>query len=145
MRTTLNQFKNQIFLGTIIVGLFCEVISLFFLGWNPNFAYGLLLGTAISIVNFNVMEFYLHKTLINSNRWMFFLGYMNRLLIFGVSFYVAIKVGILSGIGAIIGFMTLKIAIFYIHGIRAKFSTGRIVREEPEEVQPKKHWYDDQE
>lgn len=145
MKTTLNQFKNQIFLGTIIVGLFCEVISLFFLGWNPKFAYGLLLGTAISIVNFNLMEFYLHKTLINSNRWMFFLGYMNRLLIFGVSFYVAIKVGILSGLGAIIGFMTLKIAIFYIHGIRAKFSTGRIVREEPEELQPKNHWYDDQE
>lgn len=142
---SLAEFKNKIVQYGIIAALICEVVSLFFLGWNPGFTYGLALGTAISIVNFTMMEVTLRRVLSTGNRWMASLGYLIRLLFYGVAFYSAIKIGIVSAVGVLIGFMTLKVAIFYLHGIKAKYSTGRVVREEPKELIPKKHWYDDKE
>jgi hypothetical protein len=129
----LTAFKNQIFMHGILLALIFEAGSLFFLGWDRGFAYGLALGTAISIVNFNILAFTLQIVLKNGKRWLTLVSYMIRLSIYGFAFYMAIKISLTAGAGAGLGFITLKVAIYYIHGFRAKFSKGRKARPEPEE------------
>ncbi|MBR0599188.1 ATP synthase subunit I [Sinanaerobacter chloroacetimidivorans] len=126
----LTAFKNQIFFYGIIVAALCELASLPFLGLNRMFSYGLALGTAIAIVNFNIMEFTLKKALAGRGGSMAFIGYILRLLIYGGAFYMSMRVGTISGLGTLLGFLTLKAAIYYLHGFKAKFSKDRKVRPE---------------
>lgn len=123
-------FKNQIFIYGIIITAIFEVVSLPFLGLDLQFFYGLILGTTIAIVNFNILEFTLKKTLEGSGGSITFIGYIIRLALYGIAFYTAMKVSTISGIGVILGFVTLKLAIFYLHGIKTKFSQNRKLRPE---------------
>ncbi len=143
MNTDLTQFKRQIFKYALLVALIAEVVSLPILGLNLKFTYGLVIGTAISIVNFTLMEATLRTAMTGASAAsIIIVGYMVRLAFYGVSFYTCIKTSYPCGVGVVIGFVTIKIAIYYLHGFKAKFSTGRVVREEPENLEIKKHWYD---
>lgn len=138
----LTSFKNEIFkYGILILAIF-ELASLPFLGWDAQFFYGLSLGTAVTIVNFNLMTLTLRITLERRNIAISYFGYLIRLALYGVTFYLALKTGLICAVGTLLGFFTLKLAMLYLHGIKAEFSKGRTVREEPEERKPKKHWYD---
>ncbi|MDR3295150.1 MAG: ATP synthase subunit I [Clostridiales Family XIII bacterium] len=114
----LSAFKNQIFIGAVIVALIFEAGSLLFLGLDKGFAYGLALGTSISIVNFNILAFTLKSVLANGNKVMAFVSYFFRLCIYGFTFYVALKSSLASGAGAALGFVAIKISIYYLHGFR---------------------------
>lgn len=138
----LTSFKNEIFKYGIAALAMIELASLPFLGWDVQFFYGLSLGTAVTIVNFNIMSLTLRLTLEKRNIAISYFGYLIRLAIYGGTFYIALGNGIICGLGSVLGFFTLKAAMMYLHGVKAKFSKGRVVREEPEELQPKKHWYD---
>jgi hypothetical protein len=131
-------FKNQIFLYGIGIALIFEVISLPFLGFDRGFAYGLALGTAISIVNFNLLAFTLGKVLENGSKTLAFIGYMVRLCLYGLVFYVSMRVSLWAGAGSVLGFVVLKIAMYYLHGFKAKFSKGRKVRPETDFPEKKK-------
>lgn len=135
-------FKNEIIKYGIVAFVIFELASLPFLGWDGRFFYGLLLGTSITIVNFNLMAITSRLTLELQKVAVTYLGYLIRLCIYGGAFYLSLKVGILCGLGTVLGFFTLKLAMLYLYGIKAKFSKGRIVREEPVEWRSKKHWYD---
>jgi|GEM_PF-1118241 len=124
-------FKNQIFIYTLIVAVFCQLISLIFLGVDVKFSYGLVLGTCVAIVNFNLLVFSSKAILKNSKGKGFaFASYIIRLLIYGVAFYMAMKVSVPAGLASVVGFLTLKLAIFYVCGIKTKFSKGRTVTPE---------------
>jgi hypothetical protein len=138
----LTAFKNEIFKYGIVASAIFELASLPFLGWDGRFFYGLLLGTAITIVNFNLTAITSRLTLELQKVVVTYLGYLIRLCIYGGTFYLSLRAGMISGLGTVLGFFTLKLAILYLYGIKAKFSKGRVVREEPEEWRPKKHWYD---
>jgi len=141
----LANFKNKIIKFGIIIAAICELVSIPFLSLDTSFFYGLLLGTAISILNFNMMEIMLKKALEHREGIYVFLGYLIRLVIYGAAIYTTLKISPTSALGTLIGFLTLKIAIYYLYGFKPKFSKNRVVREEPEELKPKKHWYDFQE
>lgn len=117
----LSKFKNKIFIYGVLVMLIMEVISLPFLGFNLKFLYGLLLGTAISIVNFNIMTFATVRMLKTGKSYLAAVNYIIRLLIYGGVFYVAIKTDNLSGLGCILGFITTKVAIYIVHGFKPGF------------------------
>jgi hypothetical protein len=138
----LTSFKNEIYKAGILIAAFFELASLPFLGVDVQFFYGLALGTAIAIVNFNLMELTFRWTLELRKSSITVVGFFVRLVIYGIVFYMSIRIGLVSALGTALGFLTLKLALFYLHGFKAKFSKGRTVREEPEELQPKKHWYD---
>lgn len=138
----LTTFKNEIFKYGIAAAAVIELASLPFLGLDAQFLYGLFLGTAIAVVNFNLMDFSFRLALELRKGAIAFLGFLLRLAVYGVAFYMSLRVGLISGAGTALGFLTLKLALFYLHGYRPKFTKGRTVREEPEELQPKKHWYD---
>lgn len=126
----LTSFKNQIFKYGIIIAVLCQLISLPFLGLNPQFSYGLALGTAIAIVNFTILEFTLKKVIEDRKGSLAFVGYLIRLAVYGGAFYISMRVSLISGMATLIGFMTLKLAIYYLHGIKAKFSENRKVSPE---------------
>jgi len=138
----LTSFKNEIFKYGILTLAIFELASLPFLGWDAQFFYGLSLGTAVTIVNFNLMTLSLRLTLERRNLIISYFGYLIRLALYGGTFYLALKTGLICALGTLLGFFTLKLAMLYLHGIKAEFSKGRTVREEPAELQPKKHWYD---
>lgn len=126
----LTAFKNKILLYGIITALLVQLFSLPFLGLNAKFGYGLALGTSISIVNFNIMEFTMKKALSGGGAFVTFIGYMIRLMIYGGSFYISMKVSTISGLATLLGFLTLKASIYYLHGFKAKFTKDRKVRPE---------------
>ena len=138
----LSSFKNEITRYGILVAAVFELASIPFLGLDAQFLYGLSLGTAIAIVNFNLMAITFRLVLEKRNRSIAFIGYLIRLAVYGGVFLISIRVSMISALGTALGFLTLKLAMFYLHGFRAKFSKGRVVREESEEFQQKKHWYD---
>lgn len=127
-------FKNQIVIYGILVAILFQLASLPFLGPEVKFSYGLALGTAIAIVNFNIMEFTVRKTISGGGGILAFAGYMIRLLIYGGAFYMSMQVGTASGLATLLGFLTLKISIYYLHGLKARFSKDRKVRPEVKEA-----------
>lgn len=136
-------FKRKIFLYAMIVAGICQVISFFILGLDVLFTYGLFLGTAVAIVNFSILEGTLRIAMSGSSAaGIIIVGYLIRLAFYGFSFYTCVTTSYPCGAGAAIGYLTVKVAIYYLHGFKAKFSTGRVVREEPENLESKEHWYD---
>ncbi|WP_027400449.1 ATP synthase subunit I [Anaerovorax odorimutans] len=124
----MTKLKNQIFRYGIIIALIIELCSLLFLGWNKQFAYGLLLGTVISIINFIIIEISSRNVLLSGNKWIGLIGYLVRLIIYGFTFYVSINVSKISAMGTIIGFCTLKMGIFYLYVIKTKLSKIKILK-----------------
>jgi nitrate reductase NapE component len=129
----LTRFKNKIFLYAVIVMVIFEIVSIPFLGLDIKFGYGLLLGTCISIANFNILAFTLNRVLSGGNKAMVFFSYMLRLAIYGVALINAFNVNNLAALGCALGFITVKVSIYYLHGFKAKFSTDRKVRPEVQE------------
>ncbi|MDR2354850.1 MAG: hypothetical protein LBE16_01510 [Clostridiales Family XIII bacterium] len=119
----LTAFKNRIFFHGIVVALIFEAGSLFFLGPNAEFAYGLAFGTAVSIVNFNILVYMSRRLLSSGRAWMGFAGYLVGLTVYGFAFYMSLRVSLIAALGAGLGFLTLKLAIYYIHCIRAPRKT----------------------
>ena len=117
----LSKFKNRIFIYGILVMLIMEVISLPFLGFNLKFLIGLVLGTAIAIANFNIMTISSLMILQGRNKFLASMSYLIRLLLYGGVFYVSVKMSFAAGIASVCGFMTIKLAIIYIHAIKPGF------------------------
>jgi small basic protein len=126
MKNTANNltaFKNRIFLYGICIALILEAGSLLFLGFDLGFAYGLALGTAVSVVNFNILAYTSKKLLNNGRAWMGFACYIVRLVVYGFAFYAALRVSLVAALGSALGFLTVKLSIYYVHGIRAPRKT----------------------
>lgn len=114
-------FKNEIIKYAVFTALICEFASVLFLGFNLYFAYGIILGTAISILNFNILYFTLKRLLThNKGAVLIFFGYIIRLSFYGLVFYKCIQLGYISAIGAVIGFLTIKISIYYTNTFKRK-------------------------
>jgi len=126
----LTAFNNKIFLYGIVVMVIFEIASLPLIGLDIEYTYGLFLGTFIAIANFSILAFTLKKVLSNGNKSFIFLGYFFRLTLYGVAVVTAFKVSNHAGFGCLLGFITVKISIYYLHGFKAKFSEGRKVRPE---------------
>ncbi|MDR2296473.1 MAG: ATP synthase subunit I [Clostridiales Family XIII bacterium] len=112
-------FKNRIFFYGILIALILEAGSLLFLGLDASFAYGLALGTAVSIVNFNILVYTSQRLLDSGRAWMGFAGYLVRLAVYGFAFFMALRVNHTAALGAALGFLTLKLAIYCVHACAA--------------------------
>src|SRR5665647_3664137 len=121
----LTAFKNKIFLYGIIVMIVFEIASLPLIGLDIKYTYGLFLGTFIAITNFNILALTLKKVLSNGNKLFIFFGYFLRLALYGIAVVTAFKINNHTGFGRLLGFVTVKISIYYLHGFKTKFSEGR--------------------
>ncbi|MGI6751632.1 MAG: ATP synthase subunit I [Anaerovoracaceae bacterium] len=114
-------FKNRIYKYTILIALIFQVVSLLILGWSIKFLGGLFIGTCISIINFQFLAWTCKKIVYGGKgSAVSIIGYFIRLLIYGASYYVCAKIDIIyCGFGCIAGFVTIKIAIVYLHAFKA--------------------------
>ena len=126
----LSSFKLQIIKYALIIAGIFEVISLAVLKFNLKFLCGLLIGTGTAIISFIILVYMSEKVLASGEKWMASVGYLIRLPLYGAALFVCIKIDSMALVGCLLGFITTMIAIIYIHGIKAKFSTGRKVRPE---------------
>lgn len=114
-------FKNRIYKYTIIISIFFGIISLAVVGWSNKFLGGLCLGTCVGIVNFHFLAWTCKKIVYGGKgSGVSVIGYFIRLLIYGASYYVCAKIDIIyCGFGCIAGFISIKIAIVYLHAFKA--------------------------
>lgn len=116
-----SKFKNRIFFFGILAMVLMEIISLPILGFNIKFLYGLLLGTAITVVNFSILIITMSRILSGSNKFMATVSYIFRLFVYGGVFLVAINAGKMAGLGCVLGFLTIKLSIYFVYGLKPGF------------------------
>lgn len=110
---------SSLYFYSLIVAIIFEVGSLCFIGIDPLFTYGLALGTAIAIVNYNFLRFTSGLALVKGKGISFvLLGYIIRLSIYGGTFLISYRSGAAGGIATLLGFISFKIALYYSYGIK---------------------------
>lgn len=115
----LKEFKNRIFIHCGIIALGAELISMLVTGWNLRFLIGIVVGTIVTILNFNILIIFARRTLRLESKGQLVGGYFVRMLVYGAAFYLCLKGGMHCAIGSAIGFFTLHISIVVIYGIEA--------------------------
>lgn len=131
-RKDLAAFRNKIFGVALLIALLMEAGSLPFLGPDVKYAYGLALGTCVAVANFSLMSRTLQWVVEGHSKGLLFLGYFARLALCSAAAVSAFRLSVPAGFGCFLGLLTVKISIYYIHGFKARFSTGRKVRPEVE-------------
>lgn len=114
---SLRQFKKQIYISAAGLILICEIASIFISGFDFKFAYGLLLGTAISILNFNILSFALENALYKNRKKaeiISAIGYAARMSIYAAALFYTLRVGYSSFFGTIFAFISMKAAIYLV-------------------------------
>lgn len=118
-KTKQKKLDNPSYIYCLIVGAIIELASVYFIGWDVLFLYGLVLGTAVAIVNYKLLVFF-SRLALSSKRGvgLVVIGYIARLSIYGGIFYLSYRSGLTSGVGTLLGYITLKVVIFYEYGFR---------------------------
>lgn len=119
------ELRKRIYKSTFSVIAIFEVFSILVLGFDFKFTYGLILGTAVSIINFNLLAFSLEKSFEKANlkvQSYITVAYFLRILIYGITCYYALKVGYISAAGTVLAFISNKIAIYLVIFYHAKKS-----------------------
>ena len=113
-------FKNRIVKYGIVLMFIIEIVSIPVIGLNYKFALGLLLGTAISVVNLYLLAFQCRQVIMQGNKLISVWGYLLRLFLFGAVAVICIKISLRCGVGAILGILTTKAAMFIVSMSRSK-------------------------
>jgi hypothetical protein len=118
----LTKFKNRIFIYSLAIMAIIEMGSLPFQGLDWKFLCGLVLGTAMAIANFNIMTLssimlLSGKSLIGIRKVFASANFMIRLVLYGIIFYLSMRLSVVAGVASVCGFMTLRIAIYVIYVI----------------------------
>ena len=109
---------------SICAAVIIELGSLPFIGWDPLFAYGLALGTCIAIVNYRILAISAKLALdLGRGISLAVIGYIVRLAIYGGAFLLSYKTGTAAGIATLLGYMTIKLGIFYLYGFKPGFAS----------------------
>ena len=119
--TSLKEFRNEIIIYGIVMAAVAEVVSLFVIGPNALFAAGLAAGTAVSVIGFIILVRTGETLSEESKKSPILLGYLVRLLLYGVVFFICIKASLSCGFGCVIGFVTIHFGILFLYGIVYKF------------------------
>ncbi len=115
---------NSIFKYSVIAAALIQAAAVLLFGWDLPFAYGLILGTCVSMVNHSLMAFTSNLCLsAKGGPLLGIAGYIVRLAIYGGVFYISYMTGPSSGMGTVLGFLTIKLAIYYLYGFKPGFSS----------------------
>ena len=112
--TSLKEFRNEIIIYGIVMAAVAEVISLFVIGPDVLFAVGLASGTAVSILGFIILVRTGETLVEESKKSPILLGYVVRLFLYGVVFFICIKASLPCGFGCGIGFVTIHFGIMFL-------------------------------
>ena len=115
--TNLKQFRNEIIIYAAAVAILAEVVSLFIIGINAWFSLGLAVGTAVTIVGFVLLVRTGEQLLLLNVKAPIICGYIFRIVLYAVAFFLCIRINLFCGAGCGIGFITIHIAIMVLYGI----------------------------
>jgi hypothetical protein len=119
--TSLKEFRNEIIIYGIVMAAVAEVVSLFVIGPDALFSAGLAAGTAVSVIGFIILVKTGETLSEKSKKSPILLGYIVRLLLYGVVFFIFIKASLPCGFGCVIGFVTIHFGILFLYGVVYKF------------------------
>ena len=119
--TSLKEFRNEIIIYGIVMAAVAEVVSLFVIGPNALFSAGLAAGTAVSVIGFIILVRTGETLAEESKKSPILLGYIVRLLLYGVVFFICIKASLPCGFGCGVGFVTIHFGILFLYGVVYKF------------------------
>lgn len=119
--TNLKGFRNEVIIYGILMAAVAEVVSVFVIGPCLFFPIGLAVGTAVSIVGFIILVRTGQSLMERSKKSPILFGYIIRLILYGASFLICIKVDLRCGFGCMIGFVTIHFGIMFLYGIVYKF------------------------
>ena len=111
--TDLKEFKNEIIRYTLVIALVAEIISLPVIGFDLAYGCALVAGTAVTILNFNLLVYAGEQVMDKKKAAPMVGGYFVRLLIYGIGFFIAIKFGLHAAVGCAAGYLTLHVAILF--------------------------------
>lgn len=112
--TNLKEFKKEIVKYALFVALLAEIISIPFVGVKLAFTGGLIVGTAVTVLNFNLLVFSGEKVVSKGRAMPMVGGYFARLVIYGASFVLCVKLGeMFAAIGCVAGFVTIHVSILF--------------------------------
>lgn len=115
------ELRNETIRYSLLTALIIKAVYVIIAGFNMQFTYGLILGTAVAIVNFNISYFVIKRiVLYKKGAILNFLSYILRISIYGYVFFKAIQISQLSALGIVAGFLTIKISIYYINVIKKR-------------------------
>ncbi|MDO4834524.1 MAG: hypothetical protein Q4A40_05755 [Bacillota bacterium] len=117
----LNEFRNEIIIYACLMAVLAELISLFVIGPSLMFSVGLLAGTAISITGFMILVRSGQYLLEKETKAPVLLGYVIRLVLYAVCFFICIKASLRCGAGCGCGFITIHCGILFLYGIVYNF------------------------
>ncbi|MBQ8151483.1 MAG: hypothetical protein IJ070_01805 [Firmicutes bacterium] len=111
--TDLTKFKKEIVRYVVVMALAAEVISLPVIGVSLMFTAGLVVGTAVTILNFTLLVKAGEKVMEQNRAMPMVGGYFVRLVIYGAVFVAAVKFGFHAAVGCALGFVTLHVSIMF--------------------------------
>lgn len=115
------KFRNQIFKYSIIVAIIMELVSVIFIGLSTKFLLGMVVGTAVTLLNFSILERSSEMLMKKNSTGPMVGGYFIRMPIYGVAFYLCLRAGLYCAVACGLGFVTLPVALLYIYGIKSRF------------------------
>lgn len=119
--TDLRDFRNEIILWALIMAAVAEVASLIVIGWDVKFLLGLAVGTAVSVAGIFILVSTGQTLMTTKKKSPILLGYLGRLILYGVTFFICIRISLACGVGCVAGFVTLHFGIMFLYGIVYKF------------------------
>ena len=112
--TNLKEFKREIVKYAMFAALLALVISIPLAGLRIDFACGLLAGTAVTVLNFNLLVMAGEKVMSEGRAMPMVGGYFARLVIYGAAFVLCAKLGeMFAAIGCVTGFITIHVSILF--------------------------------
>ncbi|MEG0391379.1 MAG: hypothetical protein RR626_01300, partial [Anaerovoracaceae bacterium] len=113
----LRKFKNRIIGCGVMVAVAFGLISIPIWGIEGKLLLGILFGTIVAIVNFNIMTISTKLMVERQQKLIYLLSMAARFFLYGITFYLTIINSGMMAIGTGAGFFTVQIAMFLIHGI----------------------------
>ena len=112
------QFKKEIYTYALISAVLIELISIPIIGTGTEFAYGIGLGTLISVANFSLMSLAGSLMITTKNTFIGMLGYMIRMARAAAAVLIALKISMICATGTLAGLLTIQLAIFYLYTVK---------------------------
>ncbi|MDO5491016.1 MAG: hypothetical protein Q4F96_01265 [Bacillota bacterium] len=114
-------FKKEILLSALGMAVFAEILSLIVYKPSLWFAAGLAAGTATTVGCFLILVRTGTLTEISKKGGPVVGGYFSRMILYGIVFFLCIKLRISCGFGCLAGFLTLHFGILILYGIVYRF------------------------
>lgn len=120
-------------LGTALIFVLSIASDIEFKKNAIKYLYGLFIGMAVAQMNFVILARTLQAMVMTGKKSLIPFSYMVRMLIYGTFFYFCVKQSYVAGFSCVLGFMSIKLVMYYFYGAKSKFSKDRKVPEWAEE------------